>query len=525
MLAMASVASIWSDDARDALKSEWKDSAQPVIDDMTKSIGKSMDSFGDSTMFLVKQASSIFSDFTEDLKNSKIGQQVTKVYNNLSQPNALSKGADTVVQALTGDKGATLGGRAYDAIEAAKEGITSLVTGRSAYTAPDVLKRGVNYTGLQAGSWTPDEKAAIQNQQEQGATFRAGTGLTSDIKDKLTATANKYGIDPAAFQGMAQMESRGSANAVSQTGAAGIFQFTGGTARRLGITNRFDVDQNIEGGAKLWKSNADELAKSLGRAPTPQEVYLAHQEGAPGATQIINAAAGKGTISPKVLKNMQVNVGGKDVTTGSPEEAQKFIAANAKAFNASVLAAQNTVPGSTQVAAATSTSPSVSSAGVKSVDGKTPTNQVGTTNQVATPTTQVASTTTQVGTTKQVASTTNQVGTTKQVATPVTQVASTTNQVGTTPVVSSQGQPLVTASEGTTNQPTLTPQLTSLYTPSPVQVSQTDQNTVSSKPSADAATSMAPSTRVSSASEQPTLDSIPMQINDMGLILINAFHT
>jgi hypothetical protein len=57
------------------------------------------------------------------------------------------------------------------------------------------------------------------------------------------------------------------------------------------------------------------------------ELYLAHQEGAGGAAQISNAAAGKGQVSATVAKNMGLNVGGG-------KDAAGFMADNHKALSA-----------------------------------------------------------------------------------------------------------------------------------------------------------------------------------------------
>lgn len=211
---------------------------------------------------------------------------------------------------------------------------------RSKYTGE--YSKAINSKGLQAGNWTDAELKSIQAARDSGEKFRGGVGLTQGTKDKITATAEKYGIPPENLMAMAQMESGGNTNAVSTTGAAGIFQFTGGTAKGYGIKNRFDEDENIDAGARLYRDNYNTMKKGLGREPTADEVYLAHQQGAGsiknknGALGIIRAAETGGDVSAQTKQNMSVNVGAGNNAAG-------FIAANKKHLASAASKAQVTL--------------------------------------------------------------------------------------------------------------------------------------------------------------------------------------
>jgi hypothetical protein len=80
----------------------------------------------------------------------------------------------------------------------------------------------------------------------------------------------------------------GDPNATSPTGAKGQFQFTKGTWNAYGnggdITNPADQAAAM---ARLTAANASALTSVLGRPPTPEELYLAHQQGATGATKLL----------------------------------------------------------------------------------------------------------------------------------------------------------------------------------------------------------------------------------------------
>jgi hypothetical protein len=194
------------------------------------------------------------------------------------------------------------------------------------------------HAGVAAGRWSDEELQSIAKGQGQQVSFRGGTGLTQETKDKITAASQKYGIDPQHMMAIAQMESGGNATAVSHTGAAGLYQFTGGTAKQYGLKNRFDPEQNIDAAARLYADNAKSL-KARGIEPTLENVYLAHQQGAGGAAQIIAASEGRGTVSADVARNMGLNVGaGQDAAGFRNTNARHIQAAMAKAEKVTVAA-------------------------------------------------------------------------------------------------------------------------------------------------------------------------------------------
>lgn len=183
--------------------------------------------------------------------------------------------------------------------------------------------------GLAVGRWTDDEYAAITHAQNSGKSFKAGSNLSPEVREKIVRKAAAAGVDPQHLMAMAQMESGGNTYAVSSTGAAGLFQFTGGTGKAYGITNRFDEDQNIDAAIRLYKDNKAALEKR-GEKATLENIYLAHQQGAGGAANLLKAARGEAKIRDDVARNMAVNVGGKEGGATDAEKAARFIEANRK---------------------------------------------------------------------------------------------------------------------------------------------------------------------------------------------------
>jgi hypothetical protein len=69
--------------------------------------------------------------------------------------------------------------------------------------------------------------------------------------------------------------------------ARGAFQFTGPTAKQYGLSNPFDPIASANAAARLAADNSKFLAGGLGRDPTAGELYLAHQQGAAGALNLL----------------------------------------------------------------------------------------------------------------------------------------------------------------------------------------------------------------------------------------------
>lgn len=195
--------------------------------------------------------------------------------------------------------------------------------------------------GLAKGKWTAEEMEEIKNIHEKNQSFLGGKGLTQELKDKITAAANKYGIDPKHLLAMAQIESGGNPNAISKTGAAGVFQFIQATADGKGLTNRFDTDKNIDAAARLYKENLAYLGRQRPPVePTLTNMYLLHQQG-PRALEILRVASGTGVLSQKTVEQMGLN-------NGSGLSAQQFIAMTAKKLDEATLAVSKvTVPADT----------------------------------------------------------------------------------------------------------------------------------------------------------------------------------
>jgi soluble lytic murein transglycosylase-like protein len=120
------------------------------------------------------------------------------------------------------------------------------------------------------------------------------SGKNSKARDSLDSIIEKYaleyGLDPSLIRSIIATESAFDPTAVSPKGARGLMQLMPETAKRLGVSNPFDPEQNIRGGVQHFRSlldafdnnlilslaayNAGEnLVQRLGRVPAIKETH------------------------------------------------------------------------------------------------------------------------------------------------------------------------------------------------------------------------------------------------------------
>lgn len=179
------------------------------------------------------------------------------------------------------------------------------------------------------GSYTQEEANTIISLKTSGAdTSGYKTKMHPKIEELIRAKAVEYGVNQDIAVKIAVVESGGNPNAISSTGAIGVFQFTGATANLMGLSNRFNILDNIDAGIRLLVADT----RFVGSFNSDVATYLALQIGGPNAKYVLTSdrATKISELPARVQKAVRGNLGGKSATVG------EYIDANALALETKI---------------------------------------------------------------------------------------------------------------------------------------------------------------------------------------------
>lgn len=111
--------------------------------------------------------------------------------------------------------------------------------------------------------------------------LRAENASGHPVEKSVQQAAAKYSLSPELIRGVIRAESNYKVDAVSSAGARGLMQLMPETARELGVTNPFDIRQNIDGGARYLRQMLDRFGGDL-------KLALAAYNAGPGAVEQFN---------------------------------------------------------------------------------------------------------------------------------------------------------------------------------------------------------------------------------------------
>ncbi len=109
---------------------------------------------------------------------------------------------------------------------------------------------------------TPESAATNNSKMSANNTTIPATNLDAIFQK----AADTFHIDINLLKAVAQTESNFNANATSNAGAMGIMQLMPDTAKYLGVTNPYDPEQNILGGAKYISQMLEKYGQNVSLA-------------------------------------------------------------------------------------------------------------------------------------------------------------------------------------------------------------------------------------------------------------------
>lgn len=137
---------------------------------------------------------------------------------------------------------------------------------------PNPFNKVVEQQGQPSTSYQQKMSAYGNNSISQNGMMSSQTALskqppTNEYNGLIEQAANKYGIDVNLIHSIIKMESNYNPHTKSHAGAVGLMQLMPITAKTVGVTDRYNIAQNIDGGthyfSKMLKEQNGDVRMAL----------------------------------------------------------------------------------------------------------------------------------------------------------------------------------------------------------------------------------------------------------------------
>ena len=127
----------------------------------------------------------------------------------------------------------------------------------------------------------------------------------------IRIASSKYNVDYAYLKTLSLIESGNNPDAISFTGAKGLYQFTSLTASHYNLVTDLQIFNpylNADAAARLTQDNIASL-KRVNLKLTPTNIYLAHQQGIQGLIRIYKIIYREYPMTPIIRRRLDQNGG------------------------------------------------------------------------------------------------------------------------------------------------------------------------------------------------------------------------
>ena len=115
-----------------------------------------------------------------------------------------------------------------------------------------------------ADTFTSSSSSA--NTTAANATSSGSVSSPENLEEYFKEASETYGVDITLLKAIARQESNFTPSATSSAGAMCVMQLMPSTAKGLGVTNAYDAQENIMGGAKLMAQNLKKYNGDVSRS-------------------------------------------------------------------------------------------------------------------------------------------------------------------------------------------------------------------------------------------------------------------